>query len=180
MSLFEKLRTIIEPVRGDETAKSERKGDDFERYVIDLFLKNNKPKKEYFSIENWSRDISRKSPDITVKSDQHPDLTMCYKGKEYFAVECKFRTDFFYSKDRNGEVLKWSYPDQMKRYQKYQKDKNIPVFIAIGVGGSPKHPKKMYCILLDEAKYPELYVSQLAEYERDPTKPFFWRNGRLS
>ena len=104
---------------------------------------------------------------------QHPDLTMCYKGKEYFAVEFKFRTNFFYSKDLKGNVLKWSYPNQMKRDQKNQKDKNIPMFIAIGVGSSPKHPTKMYCILLDEAKYPELFVSQLAEYEREPTKPLF-------
>ena len=159
--------------------KNEQKGDNFERYVINLFILNNKPGKEYFTVEDWTRDINRKAIGIKVNSDQNPDLTMCYNGKEYFAVECKYRADFYFSKERNGYVIKWSYPEQMKRYQQFQKEKNIPVFIVIGVGGSPKSPMTIYCLPLNEAKYTELYISYLEKYKRSPVKPFFWKNNRL-
>ena len=68
----------------------------------------------------------------------------------------------------------------MKRYQQFQKEKNMPVFIVIGVGGSPTSPTTMYCLPLNEAKYPELYKSYLEKYERSPVKLFFWKNNRLS
>ena len=179
MRFFTELGIKIDSIL-DKSVKNEQKGDNFERYVINLFILNNKPGKEYFTVIEWTRDINRKARDIKVKSDQNPDLTMCYKGKEYFAVECKYRAKFFLSKERNGYVIKWSYPEQMKRYQQFQKEKNIPVFIVIGVGGSPTSPTTMYCLPLNEAKYPELDKSYLEKYERSPVKLFFWKNNRLS
>jgi len=32
---------------------------------------------------------------------------------------------------------------------------------------------------LSDAKYPALYESVFSKYERDPEKPFFWKNGKL-
>ena len=177
---IEEMVSKIDSIFGDEAIKNEQKGTNFERYVINLFRLNNKPDKEYFTVEDWTRDINRKAIGIKVNSDQNPDLTMCYNGKEYFAVECKYRADFYFSKERNAYVIKWSYPEQMKRYQQFQKEKNIPVFIVIGVGGSPTSPMTMYCLPLNEAKYPELYKSYLEKYKRSPVKPFFWKNNKLS
>jgi len=37
----------------------------------------------------------------------------------------------------------------------------------------------MFNIPLSEAKYPALYESVFSKYERDPEKPFFWKNGEL-
>jgi len=38
----------------------------------------------------------------------------------------------------------------------------------------------MFNIPLEAAKYPALFESVFAMYERDYDKPFFWRNGILS
>ena len=37
----------------------------------------------------------------------------------------------------------------------------------------------MFNIPLNEAKYPALYESVFAKYERNFDKPFFWKNGKL-
>lgn len=52
--------------------------------------------------------------------------------------------------------------------------------MVIGVGGEPNNPAKMYCLPLNEAKYPELFPSYLEKYEREPDKLFFWKNNKLS
>lgn len=158
---------------------NKEKGYLFERYIISLFEGNNRPNKKYFEVADWTRDIDKKTTGVLVKSNQNPDLTFCYNNKNYFAIECKFRTDFTYSFEHECKVLKWSYPSQIKRYQDFQKERNIPVFIVIGVGGEPNNPQKMYCLPLNEAKYPELFPSYLQRYERNPKKLFFWKNNKL-
>ena len=183
--ILQKIKAIIDIIIDKEEQTPEtiqqnkRKGDMFERYIISLFTKNNRPNKTYFTVENWTRDINKNDTGVEVISNQYPDLIMCYNRKEYFAVECKWRKGFYYSQDREGAILKWSYYDQIKRYEEFQKDKKIPVFIVIGVAGDPNNPKKMYCLPLSKAKYPELFPSYLKDYERDPKKPFFWKNGDL-
>jgi hypothetical protein len=37
----------------------------------------------------------------------------------------------------------------------------------------------MFNIPLSEAKYPALYESVFAKYERSYSKMFFWKNGKL-
>ena len=51
MGLFRKLRKILSVIFENE---SEQKGDDFERYVVDLFDEKN------FSIVQWTTDMARK------------------------------------------------------------------------------------------------------------------------
>jgi hypothetical protein len=52
---------------------------------------------------------------------------------------------------------------------------NIPVFVAVGLAGTPKNPGFMFCIPLEEAGYPKLFRSILKKYQREPPdKPFFW------
>ena len=48
MGLFRKLRKVIEVIFENE---SEQKGDDFEKYVVDLF------DEKYFSIVQWTTDM---------------------------------------------------------------------------------------------------------------------------
>ena len=181
--IFSFLKSLIveeEEQTPEVIQKNKEKGYLFERYVISLFEGNNKPNKKYFEVADWTRDIDEKTTGVRVKSNQNPDLTLCYNGKEYFAVECKYRKGFYRSQERDGAVLKWSYYDQMKRYQQFQKERNIPVFVVIGIGGEPNNPAKMYCLPLNEAKYPELFPSYLEKYERMPNKLFFWKNNKLS
>lgn len=51
MGLFRKLRKIISVIFENE---SEQKGDDFEKYVVDLF------DEKQFSIVQWTTDMARK------------------------------------------------------------------------------------------------------------------------
>jgi hypothetical protein len=73
--------------------------------------------------------------------------------------------------------LEWTFPAQLKRYQEFALQKKIPVYIVIGLdledGGY------MFTIPLSDAKYPALYESVYAKYERPLDKPFFWKNGKL-
>lgn len=75
-------------------------------------------------------------------------------------------------------MLQWSNPAQLKRYQDYQKSNGIPVFVVIGLGGIPDDPEEMFCIPLTEAKYPDLFMSLLNNYKRNPEKPFQWNNNQ--
>lgn len=125
--------------------------------------------KDYFTVEDWTRDNSDKSKGIKVESDMNPDLLIRYNLRnERFAVECKYRTTAVWSEERKGMIIKWSYPQQIKRYNEFSKTKGIPVFVIIGIGGTPGNPKTMYCIPLKDAKYPEIYMNVLKKYERPP------------
>ena len=149
---------------------SVEKGDAFETYVVNLFSE------EYFKISEWTSDISRKHNRF-VESDCNPDLVMRYNYKnidERFCIECKFRSNLYKGK------LSWSNHSQIERYKNYANEKDLPVFIVIGLGGYPDNPDRMFCIPLEEAKYPALYPSVFEKFERDAGKPFFYRDGMLS
>ena len=146
------------------------KGDEFEQNVVNLF-----DTKNYFSVVEWTSDISRKH-NCFVESDCNPDLVMRYKYKsknEKFCIECKFRSKLYKGK------LSWSTNSQLNRYRKYEKENDMPFYVVIGLGGNPECPERMFCIPLEEAKYPELYPSVFEKYERDPSNMFFWKNGIL-
>ncbi|HWR24851.1 MAG TPA: hypothetical protein VN278_01345 [Methanosarcina sp.] len=164
MGLLNKIEKVVDLLIEDERVG---KGDDFERYVVDLF------DKKYFSMVQWSTDVTRKH-DRFVESDAGPDLILRYIPKnEIFCVECKFRSDLF-----EGE-LKWSNPKQLQRYQDFANKSKLPFFIVIGLGGEPSLPERMYCIPLEEARYPALFPILFEKFERNPEKPFFWRDGIL-
>lgn len=164
MGIVDKIMKVVDVLNEDECVE---KGNDFEKYVANLF------DDKYFSIVQWSTDITRKH-DRFVESDAGPDLIIRYKPKnENFCIECKYRADLFEGK------LQWSNPQQLGRYQTFAEEKGYPFFVAIGLGGKPSHPKRMFCIPLEEARYPGLFPSLFERFERDPEKSFFWRDGIL-
>jgi len=161
---------------GEEEDVNYQKGTDFEAYVAGLFTRRS----DYFAISDWTRDNYDKSKGIYVESNTNPDLVIRYKPtNEKFAVECKYRSGFYRSQKINGPVVKWAAPDQIRRYNAYSRSNRLPVFVAIGVGGSPKKPATMFCIPLRDAKYPEIFPSVFEKYVRDPGRTFFWRDGML-
>lgn len=164
MGLVNKIIKAVEAFTEDESVE---KGNDFERYVVDHF------DKKYFSIVQWSTDIARKH-DRFVESDSGPDLSVRYIPiNEIFCVECKFRSGLY------EEKLHWSNPEQLNRYQDFARENGHPFFVVIGLGGTPSHPERMFCIPLEEARYPALYPSVFEKFERNPDKNFFWKNGVL-
>jgi len=143
----------------------------FEEYIKDLF------NQESFKLKRWRK--SALIPKDTFISDiSLPDLELIFVGKNNypFAVECKWRTRF-----RNGKI-KWADPDQISKYIDFEKKRAMPVFIAIGIGGTSSQPNKLFvtplCNLID---WPEVYEHQLIRYERKPSRKFFYdiRQGRL-
>ena len=152
----------------EEENENYDKGVEFEKYVVGLF--NDK----YFAIHDWTRDLSDKRKGIRVESDSNPDLTIRYKPTdEKFAVECKFRSNLYKNK------LCWTTYGKLKQYNLFAYENAIPTFIVIGFRGEPHNPERMFCIPLEEVKYPELYASVFEKFERDPDKRFFWKNGIL-
>jgi hypothetical protein len=47
-------------------------------------------------------------------------------------------------KSFNDGKIKWARHKQIANYLDYQKQKTIPVFIAIGIGGEPYNPEKLF------------------------------------
>ncbi|VVB54271.1 Uncharacterised protein [uncultured archaeon] len=143
------------------------KGVDFEKYVVSLFSK------EHFKINDWTRDNS-KNLDQRVESDSNPDLTIRYLNtNELFSIECKFRS---YALNNN---ITWARPDQIMNYQRYEHENKIPTFLVIGLGGIPDDPKRMFCLPISKARYTNLFMSYLENYERPPYRMFFWKNRTL-
>lgn len=113
MGLMNKIIKAVEILKEDESVE---KGNDFEKHVVNLF------DGRYFSIIQWSTDITRKH-DRFVESDAGPDLTIRYVPTgEIFYIECKFRSGLY------EEKLHWSNAEQLKRYQKFSRKNRHPFF----------------------------------------------------
>lgn len=139
-----------------------KNGDDFEKYIAHKF------DKKFFRIKEWTGD--KYSKGIYGENSLNPDLLLEIKyPKTNFAVECKWKKKVY----KGG--VEFSNPEQLKRYQKYAKEKNTPVFIAIGLGGEASEPEQLFVVPLNELKEPFLYLVQLKRFEkRDLSKNFYF------
>lgn len=147
--------------------ESSKKGDKFERYVAERF------NDELFSIVEWTTDMSRKHNRF-VESDCNPDLVIRdRKTNQIFCVECKYRSHLV-----NG-YFDWSYPRQVDRYFSYARERNIPFYAVLGLGGTPDFPSKIFCVPLEEAKNPQIHISILQKYHHNPRGYFLWADRRL-
>ena len=144
-SLF--FQTLFKPL-------SFMKGEDFEKC-----LRKKVFKKADFDLIMQTHDFHKNKSDY-VESSLYPDYLFRDKStNEEFWVEAKYRESLYKGK------IEWCKPFQFKRYKKLSKQ--IKVVIAIGFGGRPINPEKIYLIPLDEIKYTGLYQKTIAEYEFD-------------
>ncbi|WP_342304394.1 hypothetical protein [Methanolobus sp. ZRKC5] len=140
-----------------ESSKNEeniKKGDDFEKFVVNLFPENK------FTIVEWTTDSMRKH-NRYVEADTRPDLLIRHNlsGDEFY-IECKYRSYAFENK------ITWTNKEQLKRYQDFDREREAPVFVLIGLGGSPEKPDNLYWIPLEDAKYTELYISYMKKFQK--------------
>ncbi len=113
--------------------KGYHKGLLFEHHIRDKF-----PDHEWV-IVSYTKDLHKKLRRF-VESDANPDFVFRKRATgELIAVECKYRSEYWESK-KWGEGVSWQMK-QGERYAQYGKENNIPVYIALGVGGNPKSPK---------------------------------------
>ena len=153
-----------ETARADENDEYYEKGLEFEKYIVSRFSK------KYFTLKEWRGDKSIHG--IYPESSTYPDMEYAFTlhGKTYnFAVECKWRARY------NAEnKVKWSYKEQLARYRQFAKDKNMPVFIILGIGGTPSSPENVFVVPLASIERIEVSKNWLENYRHDLSKNLFY------
>ncbi len=136
-----------------ETA--EEKGREFTKLIISKF------DKKYFKLKEWRSDKYENG--VYPEANKYPDLEFEFTlrdTKSVFAIECKWRKNYY----KNG--VEWAKEYQLKNYNNFAKERNIPVFVAIGVGGTPENPDEVFIVPLGEIKDNFISQSDLKKYSK--------------
>lgn len=142
---------------------NKKKGDDFEKFVVQKF------NKRFFKLKGWTGD--KYVNGVYAETTLHPDLLLEHSADNQtseFAVECKWRSDFF----NNGIVF--TTPEQLTRYQDFAASRKIPVFIAIGIGGEASNPKHLYIVPLRVIKSSFIPNAILTKFQKQIDKNFVY------
>lgn len=113
-----------------------KKGNDFEGFIFERF------DRQYFTIRYWNGDFSHKG--YYPESNTYPDLEIEFKYEDFkrtFAVECKYRAKLY---NDNFEIES----HKLDNYRKYSREKQIDVYIALGLSGEASNPDELYLIPL--------------------------------
>ena len=135
--------------------KSFAVGEEFEQYLRDyIFIE------ELYDLEHRSHDYSTNRDDYVGDSLDPDFVFVSIEGEKMFFLEAKYRSNFY------DDAVEWCKPYQLKRYK--EANKELPVFIALGVGGDPDLPDHLYIFPVKHIKYIKLFKSVLNKYEFDP------------
>ncbi len=158
------LDSFSESGKDSDVDKYLKMGLEFERYSLALF-----PESEWAVIDVSKDQIGKTKR--RIESQKNPDMTLrnIRSGKS-FIIECKYRSKF--RKGINSEVVKWAEDYQMKNYAVFQKEKNLPFYVLLGIGGTPASPKQLFLIPFEKIKYKWLSKEYLKKYERQTKKTF--------
>ncbi len=125
--------------------------DHFEAYVRATLL----PREEYnLFFRNSAVNKNRFSP------AREPEYKYVSKTGIEFFVETRFRTRF------QDQILEWGKFFELKQYQDV--DQVTPVIIAIGLGGQPAAPERVFMVPVRHVKFVKNYPSLLQKYEVEP------------
>ena len=155
LAIYTRIRSITLP-------EDVLKGREFEDYVLELFKLY---EENGFVLKEWQGD--KIQGDICPESNRYPDFVFDYQGKG-FAVECKWREKLL----PNIEKDLFS-TDKMAIYQQFSKDRSIPVYIVLGVGGEPSNPELLYNIPLSEIPSVLSHAKSIVEFLRPSTETPF-------
>lgn len=129
----------------------------FEEYVLHLFPFN---KPESYRLLEWRSDKS--AGDIYPLENRNPDFVIEFTDDtnitHKFAIECKHRTKF----TRSG--LQWTNDDKITDYSEFIKKRNIPLFIALGIGEYGDEPKELYFIPFTDDTSNKFTRKSIADY----------------
>jgi hypothetical protein len=138
-------------------------GDAFEKFILHRF------DSKYFTLLDWRGD--KVSNGVYPKSSTYPDLEMEFRFadlKTVFAVECKFRKALY------DGVFKLE-KRQFDNYLEFSKSKEMPVYVALGVGGEPNDPKDLYIIPLKAfGNDGSILYDDVCNYYDNPKHKFFY------
>ena len=123
----------------DNLSDSERKGQQFEDYVIGQFAP------AYYTLVEKVNDYT--SRHHANERSKYADLVLRKKATgEEFAVECKYRSGWT---DTKGKLtISWVDQRKIDDYNQFSQDRNIDVIVVFGVGGSPDHPEECFALPL--------------------------------
>lgn len=148
---------------------SYEKGNLFEKFIIEHFNER--------SFKLWRYRESKLYNYASLSCDHgDPDLDYIFMGKKKyrFAVECKWRKNFI------DDKIEWAKDRQIARYERFQRFHQIPVFVAIGIGGEPSAPEKLFLTPLNDLiSNTDVFESDLVPYIRKPTRRFFYDTVQL-
>ena len=133
------------------------KGREFEDHVLELLGVANNDK---LTLKEWRGDKSL--PGIYPEGNSNPDLVLEYDGKS-FAIECKWRSHM--PKDIDKELLP---PARAALFEKYAKERRMPIFLLLGIGGLPSDPDVLY--IMSDFKAPMLTNIQAEQLLENLTK----------
>jgi hypothetical protein len=149
-------------VASNPTDESKRKGDDFEKFVVKKF------NQKYFTLKEWTSD--KFIDGVYAENTLGPDLVYQFSLgdiSEGLAIECKWRRKLY----DNFDVVT---TQQIKNYRKFENEKNIPVFLVIGLGGEPSSPEQFYIIPLNRVNSTNLNRSFLSEFQQEINSNFYY------
>jgi hypothetical protein len=155
----QQVMPYLAPHVATKTVESLQRTEPFENFVVNSFDLT------YFGY--YGEYVSKRAS----TSEDDPELLFehyHYNTSTPFAIECKWRAGY-----QDG-AIHWANTVSIVNYHTFQKEEKIPVFIVIGVGGSPKHPEELYVIPLN--KIPTymhyLTVHFLKPYSKRPGSKF--------
>lgn len=139
------------------------KGFEFEKFIVKKF------NRKLFNVKEWAGD--KYVDGVYAETTQYPDLLMEFTGynqNKQFAVECKWRQSSF----KDG--ITFSTEEQLDRYRKFSKERQLIVYLAIGLGGKADSPEKLYIVPLEKITKPFILISQLEKYEKKLDANFYY------
>jgi hypothetical protein len=143
--------------------KNKKNGDDFEKFVVQKFST------KYFKIKEWAGDkyVKGRYAQTTPQPDLLLEFTLAGQTTR-LAVECKWREKTY----RNG--IEFAKPEQWARYKAFQEKEGIPVFIAIGLGGTGTAPEHLFVLPLDKTDSNFVHCNKLKFFKKEINTSFFF------
>ena len=167
------IRLALEQSEEDSESElidvNQKAGLDFEKFVVQKF------DKQFFSIRNWAGDKFVEGRYAIANT--HPDLLLSLNlGKQSYplAVECKWRSA------PAGDFIRFANDGQLERYKEFARTENIPVFIALGVGGKPGNPDELYILPIEKFAKPVANKYMLRPYRKKIDVNFFYDHAKQS
>jgi hypothetical protein len=140
-----------------------KNGDDFEKFIVQKFSKR------FFTIKEWAGD--KYVNGIYAVTTQQPDLLIEFQmgnQRSSFSVECKWRKRFY-----NSEI-EFATQEQFDRYKNFQESMQIPVYVAIGIGGKGGAPEHLYLVPLNSLDGTIIHFNKIRKYKKPLDKDFFF------
>ncbi len=73
-----------------------------------------------------------------------------------------------------GNFIRFANDGQLERYQAFEKRTGQPTFIALGVGGSPSSPGKLYVLPVSAFRKPIQHIDNINKYKKNLDTNFFF------